>query len=144
MPSLTALRYTKRQAWCPCSSACPSTSPSCVSGRMRTRPNDGSPTSLLTSLIAASASRTTHLPARTDDDDRPLVERKSMTREALAARTFVRLIDSLVEDFDVIDLLTVLANRTVELLDVEAAGILLADPDGRLRVMAASNEEARL
>jgi GAF domain-containing protein len=58
--------------------------------------------------------------------------------------TFVELIDSLVEDFDVIELLTVLAMRSVELLDAAEAGILLADNTGRLRVMAASTEQINL
>ncbi|HUQ40842.1 MAG TPA: GAF and ANTAR domain-containing protein [Acidimicrobiales bacterium] len=59
-------------------------------------------------------------------------------------RTFVQLADSLVDEFDIIDLLTMLADRCVELLDVTAAGILLADGDGKLRVMAASSEAVRL
>lgn len=67
-----------------------------------------------------------------------------MAREDLLAQTFVELADTLVDDFDVIDLLTVLAERVVELLDADAAGILLADADGRLRVVAASSEQARL
>ena len=67
-----------------------------------------------------------------------------MTREDLLSETFVQLADSLVDDFDIIDLLTVLADRCVKILDTDAAGILLADPDGNLRVMAASNEQARL
>jgi GAF domain-containing protein len=73
-------------------------------------------------------------------------ERKRSTalRESLATRTFVQLADTLVVDFDLIDLLTVLANRSVELFDAAAAGILLADSDGHLRVMAASDERAEL
>ena len=71
-------------------------------------------------------------------------ERSTSVRESLATRTFVQLADTLVVDFDLIDLLTVLANRSVELLDAAAAGILLADGDGRLRVMAASDERAEL
>jgi GAF domain-containing protein len=66
------------------------------------------------------------------------------TREALLSQTFVQLADTLVDDFDVVDLLTVLANRCVELLDADAAGILLADAQGVLHVIAASSEEARL
>jgi GAF domain-containing protein len=65
-------------------------------------------------------------------------------REALAAQTFVELVDTLVDDFDVIDLLTVLAGRCVELVDAAAAGILLVDPGGHLRVMAASSERVEL
>lgn len=67
-----------------------------------------------------------------------------MAREALIAQTFVRLADSLVDDFDIIDILTTLADSCSGLLDVDAVGILLADGDGNLRVMAASNEQARL
>ena len=67
-----------------------------------------------------------------------------MAREDLLAQTFVQLADSLVDDFDIIDLLTVLADRCVELVDADAAGILVADADGNLRVMAASSEQARL
>jgi GAF domain-containing protein len=67
-----------------------------------------------------------------------------MARIDLLGQTFVQLADSLVDDFDIIDLLTLLADRSVELLDVQAAGILLADTDGNLRVMAASSEQVRL
>ncbi|MEO8693732.1 MAG: GAF and ANTAR domain-containing protein [Acidimicrobiales bacterium] len=71
-------------------------------------------------------------------------EHSATVRESLATQTFVQLADTLVVDFDLIDLLTVLANRSVELLGAAAAGILLADSDGRLRVMAASDEQAEL
>lgn len=67
-----------------------------------------------------------------------------MTREQLIATTFVELADTLVDDFDVIDLLHTLASRSVELLDTSAASIVLADQRGGLRVMASSTEEARL
>jgi GAF domain-containing protein len=63
-----------------------------------------------------------------------------MSREALLARTLVDLADSLVDDFDVVELLTLLADRCVEVLDVDAAGLMLATPDGSLRVMASSSE----
>ncbi len=66
------------------------------------------------------------------------------TREAQIVRAFVELADTLVADFDIIDSLTVLAARCVELLDTAATGILLADSDGKLRVIAASSEQARL
>lgn len=67
-----------------------------------------------------------------------------MTRETVLARTFVELADTLVDDFDVVDLLTRLADRCVEILDVDAAGIMLARPDGQLRVMASSSEAMRV
>ena len=67
-----------------------------------------------------------------------------MTREAVLARTLVELADTLVDDFDVVDLLTRLAGHCVEVLDIEAAGIMLAAPDGQLRVMASSSEAMRV
>ncbi|SFP05856.1 ANTAR domain-containing protein [Amycolatopsis arida] len=66
------------------------------------------------------------------------------SREQLLASTFVSLADTLVADFDVIDFLHTLASRSVELLDADAAGIMLADRHGDLHVMASSAEEARL
>ncbi len=65
-------------------------------------------------------------------------------REALLARTLVELADTLVADFDVVELLTLLADRCVELLEVGAAGLMLAGPDGELRVMASSSETMRV
>lgn len=67
-----------------------------------------------------------------------------MTREAVLATTLVELADTLVDDFDVVDLFTRLADRCVEVLDVEAAGIMLAAADGQLRVMASSSEAMRV
>ena len=66
-----------------------------------------------------------------------------MDGELLSA-TFVELTDTMVAGFDVIDFLHVLTGRSVQLLDVSAAGLLLADPRGELRVVAASSEAARL
>jgi len=62
----------------------------------------------------------------------------------LLSEAFVELTDTMVADFDVIDFLHVLTSRSVELLDVSAAGLLLADSRGELRVVAASSEAARL
>jgi len=62
----------------------------------------------------------------------------------LLSDTFVELTDTMVAGFDVIDFLHVLTDRSVQLLDVSAAGLLLADPRGQLRVVAASSEVARL
>src|SRR2546427_10523205 len=67
-----------------------------------------------------------------------------MPREALLARTFVELADTLVDDFDVVELLSRLTDRCVEVLDVSAAGIMLVTPEGDLRVMASSSEAMRV
>ena len=71
-------------------------------------------------------------------------EHRSVTRQALTATAFVELVDALVGDFDVIDLLTTLTSRCVELLGAAAAGVLLADDDGTLRVIGASTEQVSL
>jgi GAF domain-containing protein len=65
-------------------------------------------------------------------------------REALLVRTFAELADTLVDDFDVVELLTLLADRCVEVLDVEAAGLMLASIEGELRVVASSSDAMRL
>jgi len=67
-----------------------------------------------------------------------------MPRESLLARTLVELADTLVADFDVVELLTLLADRCVDVLDVGAAGLMLVAPDGNLRVMASSSEAMRV
>jgi GAF domain-containing protein len=66
------------------------------------------------------------------------------TREGLLAETFLQLADTIVDDFDVIELLTMLSGRCVDLLAAEASGILLVDTNGALQVVAASSETATL
>jgi transcriptional regulator with GAF, ATPase, and Fis domain len=60
------------------------------------------------------------------------------------AQTFVELADTLVAGYDLMDFLHTLTERCVELLDVDAAGLLLADGRGALRLVAASTEQARV
>ncbi|MGW7262210.1 ANTAR domain-containing protein [Streptomyces sp. NPDC054842] len=67
-----------------------------------------------------------------------------MRREERMLAAVVQAVDTLVDDFDLIDFLHMLCDRCVELLDVEAVGILLADPNGNMQVMAASDEHTRL
>jgi GAF domain-containing protein len=65
-------------------------------------------------------------------------------REPQVIDTFLALTDTLVHDFDALDMLTMLAERCVELLDVHAAGVILADGRGGLSVAAGSSERTRL
>jgi transcriptional regulator with GAF, ATPase, and Fis domain len=62
----------------------------------------------------------------------------------LLSGTFIELADTMVADFDVIDFLHMLTDRSVRLLAASAAGVVLADPRGELRVAAASSEQAGL
>jgi transcriptional regulator with GAF, ATPase, and Fis domain len=62
----------------------------------------------------------------------------------LLSDTFVDLADTMVADFDIIDFLHMLTDRSVALLAASAAGVVLADPRGELRLAAASSEEAGL
>jgi GAF domain-containing protein len=64
-------------------------------------------------------------------------------RETRVLDAVVSLVDNLLDDFDVVDLLTELTERCAELLDIEAAGFLLADPLQQLRLLAATSEQAR-
>ena len=64
-------------------------------------------------------------------------------RETRVLDAVVSLVDTLLEDFDVVDLLTELTERCAQLLDIAAAGFLLADPLGQLRLLAATTEQAR-
>jgi GAF domain-containing protein len=59
-------------------------------------------------------------------------------------QTLVELADTLVLGFDGIEFLHTLTERCVQLLDVDAAGILLVDPRGTLNLVAASTEQTRL
>ncbi len=63
-----------------------------------------------------------------------------MTREQRLSATFVELADSLVNDFDVVELMVLLTERCVEFLDAASAGLLLADGAGNLNLIAATSE----
>lgn len=47
-------------------------------------------------------------------------------------------------DYDVVDLLQSLVESSVDLLDAAAAGLVLADPEGGLQVLASTSEESQL
>ena len=67
-----------------------------------------------------------------------------MAREADVVRSLVEMADTLVDDYDVVDLLTGVADRCVNLLGVSAAGVMLASPAGSLGLVASSSEAMRL
>jgi GAF domain-containing protein len=67
-----------------------------------------------------------------------------MARESLLIATLVELADNLVDDFDVIDVLTMLSHRCVEAIDVDAAGVMLASPGGELQFIASSSESMKV
>lgn len=55
----------------------------------------------------------------------------------------VSLVDSLLDSFDVVDLLNELTERCATLFDVSAAGLLLADPLENLHLLAGTSDKAR-
>ncbi|MDN5919076.1 MAG: GAF and ANTAR domain-containing protein [Pseudonocardia sp.] len=64
-------------------------------------------------------------------------------RERQVGQAFVALADTLVDDYDIIDLLDQLVAYCVSLLAADAAGVLLGDARHELRVVAASSEDAQ-
>ncbi|HUK73288.1 MAG TPA: GAF and ANTAR domain-containing protein [Streptosporangiaceae bacterium] len=74
-----------------------------------------------------------------------------MAREADVVRALVEMADTLVDDYDIVELLTGLVDRCVELLGVSAAGVMLASspvmlvsPRGSLGLVASSSEAMRV
>jgi GAF domain-containing protein len=66
------------------------------------------------------------------------------SRDERVLQTFAKLADTLVAGYDVVDLLQMLVDVCRELLDADAAGILLADGTGMLEVVASTSEASRL
>ncbi len=67
-----------------------------------------------------------------------------MHEQQRVTSVFVELADTLVTDFDVVEFLTMLADRCVELLHADQAGVLLADAAGRLHSVASTDESAQV
>ncbi|HZU57328.1 MAG TPA: GAF and ANTAR domain-containing protein [Actinocrinis sp.] len=65
-----------------------------------------------------------------------------MGRDQKLSDAFVGLADTLGENFDVVDLFERLAAHCVALSGASAAGVMMSDGRGRLRVVAASQERA--
>jgi GAF domain-containing protein len=66
------------------------------------------------------------------------------SRESKLSAAFVKLADTLVADFDVVDLLHWLVEECTQILDTQAGGLLLVDPAGELQLIASTSEEAEL
>lgn len=66
------------------------------------------------------------------------------TREQQLVQAFAVLADTLVADYDVVDLLQTLVETCSGLLGATASGVLLADETGELDVVASTSEASRL
>jgi len=66
------------------------------------------------------------------------------SREKKIVSTFVTLADSLVVGFDVVELLQTLVDTCTDVLEVSTAGLMLADVDGNLGVVASTSEAGHL
>ncbi|GAA4483841.1 GAF and ANTAR domain-containing protein [Microbacterium panaciterrae] len=66
------------------------------------------------------------------------------TREVRLSEAFVKLSDTLVADYDVVDLLHMLMQECISILDTQAGGILLANRFGSLELVASTSERADL
>lgn len=64
--------------------------------------------------------------------------------EQRLATIFVEIADTLVDEFDLIEFLRMLADRAASLVDNATVGLLLADQRGGLQFMAASDETTEL
>ncbi|MEJ3654025.1 GAF and ANTAR domain-containing protein [Actinomycetes bacterium KLBMP 9759] len=64
-------------------------------------------------------------------------------REQQVSAAFVSLADTLVDDYDIIDLLDQLVGHCVALLAADAAGLMLGDARRELRIVATSSDDAQ-
>jgi GAF domain-containing protein len=67
-----------------------------------------------------------------------------MSKEREVMRALVEVADTIVDDYDVVEFLHRLAARCVAILDVDEAGVMLADTTRTLRYVASSSEQMRL
>jgi transcriptional regulator with GAF, ATPase, and Fis domain len=67
-----------------------------------------------------------------------------MITEQRLTQVFVELADTLVDEFDALDFLSTLTERSIEVLDADAAGVIIKDPRGGLHVVASTSDEAEL
>lgn len=68
----------------------------------------------------------------------------AQTREAQLAQTFVALADTLVNDYDMVDVLQTLVEQSSRILEAADAGLLLPNASGDLEVVASTSERSHL
>jgi GAF domain-containing protein len=64
------------------------------------------------------------------------------SREARINEAFVKVADTLMDSYDVVDLMSTLVHQCTELLAYESGGLLVAGPDGQLELIASTSEDA--
>ncbi|MHB1329861.1 MAG: GAF domain-containing protein, partial [Gemmatimonadales bacterium] len=64
------------------------------------------------------------------------------SRERKLSVAFVKLADTLIADYDVVDLLHTLVEECTALVDTDAGGLMIADPSGQLQLVASTSERA--
>ncbi|MFH8464932.1 ANTAR domain-containing protein [Streptomyces sp. NPDC017991] len=67
-----------------------------------------------------------------------------MTSQQRVLDIFVETVDTLTAEFDLIEFLHRLSTRCVELLDVDAVGLMIVDQHDELQLIAASDEKTHL
>ncbi len=67
-----------------------------------------------------------------------------MSTEQRLTQVFVELADTLVDEFDALDFLSTLTERSVELLHADAAGVIVNDLRGNLHVVASTTDQAQV
>ncbi len=65
-------------------------------------------------------------------------------REPRLLQAFVQMADTLIDDYDIVELLQQLVEYCCDLLQATAAGIMLSDQRGSLQLLASSSEQTRL
>lgn len=78
----------------------------------------------------------------TEEDEGSIMDRQ--TRESRLNTAFVLVADTLTDDYDVVELLHVLVSECTAIVNAQAGGVMLADADGNLQVVASTSESAEL
>ena len=65
-----------------------------------------------------------------------------LTRDARLSAAFVKMADTLVDEFDIVDLLDSLVHECTQLVAADAGGLLIADNHGVLKLIASTSEDA--